>query len=183
MWSLLSRAARFLPCTPHAAPRVRRRAAYIAWFPWIGVARDDNRLHQDLRSTTWNPAAVSITGDSSPTASRNAAASKALSKSPRWKGLSRPPFVDEGQSERFEASSASADSMSCDFETRSRKAPASWRASLFAREIFGVRCDDGRRESACLMRQCTTVILSSLFLGFDSEGACHRRSPVFSLIQ
>ena len=32
-------------------------------------------LHQDLRSMTWNPAAVSTTGDSSPTASRNAATS------------------------------------------------------------------------------------------------------------
>ena len=132
---------------------------------------------------TWNPAAVSTTGDSSPTASRNAAASKARSRSPRWKGFSRPPLVDEGQSERFEASSASAASMSDEAATRFRSASASLRASLFAREIFGVRCDAGRRESACLMRTWTTVIFESSFLGFDSEGACHRLSPVFSLIQ
>ena len=50
-------------------------------------------------------------------------------------------------------------------------------------EFFGVRCDAGRRESACLSKQWTTVILSSLLLGFDSEGACHRLSPVFSLMQ
>ena len=140
-------------------------------------------IHQEILLMTWNPAAVSTTGDSSPTASRNAAASKALSKSPRWKGLSRPPVDAEGQSDRFEASSASADSMSDEAATRFRSASASLRASLFAREIFGVRCDAGRRESACLSKQWTTVILSSLFLGFDSEGACHRLSPVFSLMQ